>query len=53
MPEVARKQLQELQDVKYSSIVSKSAVGISRTNLIEPDIHSEGPPVALKLILYL
>ena len=46
--EIARKRLQELLDVKYNSIVSKSAADISRTNLIELDIPTEGPPVASK-----
>ena len=48
IPEIARKQLQELLKVKFDSIVSKSAVDIGRTNLIEPDISTEGPPVASK-----
>ena len=46
--EIARKQLQELQDVKYNSIVSKSATDIERTNVIELDIPTEGMPVASK-----
>ena len=48
VPEIARKQLQELLNVKYNSIISKSAADIGRTNLIELDIPTEGPPVALK-----
>ena len=46
--EIARKQLQELQDVKYNSIVSKSVTDISKPNLIELDIPTKGPPVASK-----
>ena len=48
IPEIARKQLQELLDVKYNSIVSKSSTDIGRANLIELNIPTEGPPVALK-----
>ena len=48
IPEIARKQLQELLDVKYTSIVSKSATDIGKTKLIELDIPTEGPPVASK-----
>ena len=48
IPKIVKKQLQELLDVKYNSIVSKSATGIDRTNLIELDIPTEGPPVASK-----
>ena len=47
--EIARKRLQELLDVKYNSIVSKSAADIGRTNLIKLDILTEGAPVASKL----
>ena len=46
--EIARMRLQQLLDIKYNSIVSKSAADISRTNLIELDIPTEGPPVASK-----
>ena len=46
--EIARKQLQELLDVKYSSIVSKSAANIGKTNCIKLDILTEGPSVASK-----
>ena len=46
--EVARKRLQQLLDVKYNSIVFKSAADISRTNLIELHIPTEGPPVQSK-----
>ena len=48
IPEIARKQLQELLDVKYNSIVSKLSADIGRTNLIELDIPTEGPPIASK-----
>ena len=48
IPKIARKWLQELLDVKYNSIVSKSAADIGRTNLIELHIPIEGPPVASK-----
>ena len=46
--EIARKRLQELLDVKYNSIVAKSAADIGRPNLIKLDIPPEGPPVASK-----
>ena len=48
MPEITQKQPQDLLNVKYNSIVSKSAADIGRTNLIELDILTEGPPIALK-----
>ena len=48
MPEVARRRLQQLLDIKYNNIISKSAADTSRTNLIEQDIPTEGPPVASK-----
>ena len=54
--EVSRKallKLQHLLEVKYSSIVSKFATDISRTNLIELDIPTEGPSIACKLTPYL
>ena len=34
IPEIARKQLQELLDVKCNSIISKSAADVGRTNLM-------------------
>ena len=37
-----------LLDIKYNSIVSKSAAYISRTNLIELDIPPEDSPEASK-----
>ena len=48
IPGIARKQLQELINVNYNSIVLKSATDIGRTNLIELDTPAEGPPVAPK-----
>ena len=48
IPEIARKQLQELLNVKYNSIVSKSATDMGKTNLIELNTLTEGPPVASK-----
>ena len=41
-------ELQHLLEGKFSSIVSKSATDIGRTNLIELDIPTEGPPIACK-----
>ena len=40
--------LQELLDSKYISIVSQTATDISRTNLIELAIPTEGPPITSK-----
>ena len=48
IPEVARKRLQELLDVKYNIIVSKSAADIGKTYLNKLGILTEGPPVAFK-----
>ena len=48
IPEIAKKRLEELLDIKYNSIVSKSATDTGRTNLIELDIPTKGPPVASK-----
>ena len=48
MLEIARKRLQGLLDLKYNSIVSKSAADIGRTNLIELDILTAGLQVASK-----
>ena len=45
---VARKGPQQLLGMKYNSIFSKSTADIGRTNLIELDIPTEGPPVASK-----
>ena len=38
----------KLSDAKYASIVSKLTTDIGRTNLIELDIPTEGPPIASK-----
>ena len=46
--EITRKRLQQLLDIIYNSIVSKSAADIGRSNLIQLDIPSEGPPVTSK-----
>ena len=49
VPEKALLKMQHLLEAKYSTIVSKSATDIGRTNLIELDIPTEGPPIAHKL----
>ena len=48
IPQEARNRLMELFDAKYTSIVSKSAVDIGKTNLTELDILTEGPLIASK-----
>ena len=48
LPEIAKKRLQQLLDINYNRIISKSEANISRTNLIELHISTEGPPVAFK-----
>ena len=48
IPNEARDKLKELLDAKYTNIVSKTAIDIGRTNLIELDIPTEGPPIASK-----
>ena len=48
IPEEARVRLQELLDRKYMNIVSQTATDIGRTNLIELDIPTEGPPITSK-----
>ena len=48
IPEEARVQLQELLDRKYINIISQTTTDIGRTNLIELDITTEGPPIASK-----
>ena len=48
VPEIARKILQQLLDIKYNSIVSKFTTDINRTNLIELDIPTEGLPMESK-----
>ena len=44
----ARDKLKELLDIKYINIISQTAMDIGRTSLIELDIPTEGPPIALK-----
>ena len=46
--EEARVKLQELLDRKYIHIMSQTTTDIGRTNLIELDIPTEGPPIASK-----
>ena len=41
-------QLQELLDRKYINIISQTATDLGRTNLIELDSPTEGPPIASK-----
>ena len=48
VPKKALNELQHLLEAKYSTIVSKSATDIGRTNLIKLDILTEGPPIACK-----
>ena len=48
VPEKALIELQHLLEAKYSTIVSKSAIDVGRTTLIELDIPTEGPPIACK-----
>ena len=48
IPEEARMKLWELLDKKYPQIISQNAMGIGRTNLIELDIPTEGPPIMSK-----
>ena len=48
IPEEARVKLQDLLNRKYAHIMSQNATDIGRTNLIELDIPTEGPPIALK-----
>ena len=49
VPEKALFELQHLLEAKYRIIVSKSATDIGRTNLIELDIQTKGPPTACTL----
>ena len=49
IPEEARMKLQELLNKKYLQIISQNATDISRTNLMELDIPTEGPLIASKL----
>ena len=48
IPEEARTKLRNLLEKKYLNILSKKMMDIARTNLIEFDIPTEGPPVASK-----
>ena len=48
VPEKALNELQHLLEVKYITIVSKSPTDIGRTNLIELDIPTKGPPIPCK-----
>ena len=48
VPKKALLELQHLLEAKYSSIVSKSVTDIDRTNIIELDIPTNGPPIACK-----
>ena len=48
VPKNALNELQHLLEAKYSTIVSKSATDIGRTNLIELDIPTEDPSIACK-----
>ena len=48
VPDEAKRKLNTLLEGKYSDIVSKSATDIGRTNLIELDIPTEGPPVSCR-----
>ena len=48
VPEEAKGKLNTLLEGKYNDIVSKSATDISRTNLIELDIPTEGSCVSCR-----
>ena len=48
IPEEARVKLQDLLDRKFIHIMSQTTTDIDRTNLIELDIPTEGPPIASK-----
>ena len=48
IPDEARDKLWEVLDITYANIVSQTAMDIGRTNLIELDIPTEGPPIPLK-----
>ena len=48
VPKKALNKLQYLLEATYSTIVSKSAMDIGRTNLIELDLPTEGPPIVCK-----
>ena len=48
VPEEAKSKLLHLLEVKYNTIISKSATDIGRTTLIELDVPTEGPPITSK-----
>ena len=48
VPEKTLFEWQHPLEAKYSTIFSKSVTDIGRTNLIELDIPTEGPPIAFK-----
>ena len=48
VPDEVKRKLNTLLEGKYSNIVSMSATNISRTNLIELDIPTEGPCVSCR-----
>ena len=48
VPQEARNRLKELLNAKCTSLMSKSATHIGRTNFIELDILTEGPLIASK-----
>ena len=48
IPEEARARLKELLEMKYTSIILQSATDITRTDLLELDIPTEGLPIASK-----
>ena len=48
IPEEARARLKELLEKKYTSIILQCTTDIGRTNLLEFDIPTKGPPIALK-----
>ena len=48
IPEENRARLKELLEMKYTSIILQSATDTSRTNSLELDISTDGPPIALK-----
>ena len=47
--EKARYKLHELLDKKYIHIMFQMAIDIGRTDLIDLDIPTDGPPIVLKL----
>ena len=49
IPEEARMKFRDLLEKKYLSIISQNVRDTGRTNLIELDIPTEGPPIVSKL----